>query len=261
MSAPPSSGFRPHFVVGGTQKGGTTALARFLGAHPEICFAKHKEAHFFDRPDFPEGASFDALNVAYAQKFPPEWAGKIVGEGTPIYMYLPGVAERIRAYYPDMRWVLLLRHPVDRAVSHYSMEWARGGEWLPLPLALRAERFRCWYDQGWLAWKTSLRHHSYLDRGRYSGQIERLWRLFGRERVLVLTHEELRDQHAETLRRVYAFLGVQRRDLIPAQEAVFVTGRKTSVEPSTRAWMLRRMRDEVNRLEAMLGRSLAGWRC
>lgn len=258
MGAPP--GFRVDFVVGGTQKGGTSALARFLGQHPEICLSKDKEPHFFDRPDFPERASFEELNARYAKAFPKETAGRIVGEVTPVYMFLPGVAERIHAYNPAMKWVVLLRHPVDRAVSHYSMERARGAEWLPLPLALRAEGWRCWYDQGWMAWRSSLRHHSYLGRGRYGGQIERLWRLFGPERVLVLTNEQLRDQHAETLRTVYGFLGVRDQSVVVEPEEVFVTERKVEVDEKTRAWMLRRMMPEVARLEALLGRDLEGWR-
>ncbi len=258
MGMPP--GFLVHFIVGGTQKGGTSALARFLAQHPEICFSKHKETHFFDRPDFPEQASFDELNTQYVRKFPKDWAGKIVGEATPVSMYLPGVAERIQAYNPAMKWVLLLRHPVERAVSHYSMERARGYERLPLPMALRAERFRLWYDRGWMAWRTSLRHHSYLDRGRYSGQIERLWRLFGREQVLVLTSDQLRDRHTETLQAVYGFLGLQDSGIFAEPEAVFVTEMKAALDEKTRAWMLRRLRPEVDRLEAMLGVSLESWR-
>lgn len=257
MGAPPD--FLVNFVVGGTQKGGTSALAKFLGAHPEICFSKHKETHFFDRPDFPESAGFAELNARYVRNFPKDWPGRVVGEATPVYMYLPGVAERIRRYNPAMRWVLLLRHPVERALSHYSMERARGQEWLPLKLALRAERFRCWIDRNRLAWRTSLRRHSYLDRGRYCRQIERLWRLFGQEQVLILTTEQLRDQHEATLRTVYGFLGLRDREVIPVTEAVFVTGRKTTVGVETRAWMAARMRPEVARLETMLNRSLPDW--
>lgn len=255
-----AAGFRLHFVVGGAQKGGTSALAHFLAQHPEICFSKHKEPHFFDRPDFPEGTDAEDLNRRYLKAFPRDWAGKVVGEGTPISMYLPGVAERIRAYHPATKWVLLLRHPVERAVSHYSMERGRGAEWLPLPWALRAERWRGWRDRGWLGWQSSVRTHSYLDRGRYSGQIERLWRLFGREQVLVLTSDALGQQHAETLRQVYQFLGLRDQTFIPAAESVFVTGEKAAVAAPTRAWMLRQLAGEVDRLEAMLDVSLEAWR-
>ena len=150
----------------------------------------------------------------------------MLGEATPIYMYLPGVPERIRAYNPAMKWVVALRHPVERALSQYSMERARGFERLPLGWALRVEPWRRWYDKGWMAGKSSLRDHSYCDRGRYSGQIERLWRLFGREQVLVLTTEALRDEHAATLRRVYDFLGLSDREFVVTAEEVFVTGQK-----------------------------------
>ena len=36
------------FLIGGTQKGGTTALARFVAAHPQVAFSSVKETHFFD---------------------------------------------------------------------------------------------------------------------------------------------------------------------------------------------------------------------
>ena len=259
MKLPPSN-FLVNFVVGGTQKGGTTALARFLARHPEICFSKHKEVHFFDRPDFSEEAGLAELNLRYARAFPKDQTGKILGEATPIYMYLPGVPERIQAYNPAMKWVLVLRHPVERAVSQYSMERARGFEPLPLAWALRVEPWRRWYDKGWMAGRSSLRDHSYLDRGRYSGQIERLWRLFGQEQVLVLTHEALHDEHAATLRRVYGFLGLRDREFAVPAEEVFVTEQKARLEPETRAWMLRRLTPDVRRLEKMLGVSLEGWR-
>lgn len=248
------------FVIGGTQKGGTTALAQFLQGHPELCLSKHKEPHFFDAPDFPTWTDPAQRDRLYRRAFSKDWVGKRVGEATPIYMYLPEVAERIRAYNPAMKWVLLLRHPVERAISHYRMERVRGWEPWPLPLALRAERFRCWFDRGWLGWGSSLRRHSYLDRGRYSGQIERLWRLFGRERVLALTSDALREEHAATLRRVYAFLEVSTPEALPTPERVFVTEERAALSDRTRAWMLRRVRPEVDRLEAMLGLSLESWR-
>ena len=251
--------FLVNFVVGGTQKGGTTALARFLAQHPEVCFSKHKEVHFFDRPDFREKASLAELNQRYARAFPRDRAGKTFGEATPIYMYLPGVPERVRAYNPAMKWVVVLRHPVERAVSQYSMERARGFEPLPLAWALRLEPWRRWYDKGWMAGRSSLRDHSYLDRGRYSGQIARLWRLFGKEQVLVLTHEALRDEHPATLRRVFDFLGLRDREFAVSAEEVFVTERKAALEPETRVWMLRRLTPDVEKLEAMLGVSLAAW--
>ena len=252
--------FRVDFVIGGTQKGGTSALAHFLRAHPEICMPKHKEVHFFDAPDFSEEADDTALARRYRKAFPKELTGRVVGDATPVYAYLPWVAGRVRRYNPGMKWILLLRDPVERAISHYAMERARGAEFLPLPLALRLERLRLWQDRHRAAWKTSLRHHSYLDRGRYSRQIARLWEHFPKEQVLVVESSVLRGRHEETLRTVYRFLGVREDVEVPPPETVFPTGKTVMVSDRTRAWMRARMAGEIDRLESMLGWKLDAWR-
>ncbi len=257
---PANPEFLVDFVIGGTQKGGTSALARFLGAHPEICLPKYKEVHLFDAPDFSAHTSPQELNVRYRQAFPKELTGRLVGEATPIYLYLPWIAPRVRRYNPAMKWILLLRDPVERAISHYSMERARGAEWLPLGAALRLEKARLWWDRGWSAWRSSLRHHSYLDRGVYSRQIANLWESFPREQVLILTNEELRTQHFETLQVVYTFLGLQDQTVRPEPATVFVTERKVNVSPATQAWLRARTAAEIERLEQMLGRSFAAWK-
>jgi hypothetical protein len=175
-------------------------------------------------------------------------------------MYLPWVAPRVRAYNPAMKWILLLRDPVERAISHYRMERGRGAEWLPLPMALRLEGLRRWRDRGRTDWRSSLRTHSYLDRGYYSRQIGHLWQSFPREQVLVLTSDELRTQHRETLQLVYAFLGIDDRTILPQPATVFATEDKTPVSRADRAWIRRRFEAEITRLERMLDRSFAAWR-
>ena len=195
--------FLVDFLIGGTQKGGTTALAHFLNQHPEICLPAGKEAHFFDRPAYPDGADRATVARHYRAKFPDALRGRIVGEATPIYMYLPFVTERVHRYNPAMKWILLLREPVARAVSHYRMSRERGREWLPPGLAFHVEPWRLWWARGRLpvvAGRSSLRHHSYVDRGFYSAQIARIREWFPPEQVLVLTAENLRRQHEETLR-------------------------------------------------------------
>ena len=256
---PTAPEFLVDFVIGGTQKGGTSALAHFLGAHPEICWPRKKEVHFFDAPDFPEQASHEEINARYRAAYADKLTGRIVGEATPIYMYLPWVAPRIKAYNPAMKWILLLRDPVERAISHYSMERGRGAESLPLGVALRLENFRLWRDRRRLGWDSSWRTHSYLDRGYYSRQLTNLWRSFPREQVLVLTSAQLQAQHRETLQLVYAFLGVNDRAIVPLAQTVFATADKSLVSPAQRAWMRRRFERDIRRLEQMLGRSLTPW--
>jgi hypothetical protein len=258
---PTSPQFRVDFVIGGTQKGGTSALAKFLGSHPEICLPIKKEVHLFDAPDFPVPAGPEEINVRYRKAFSEELTGHIVGDATPIYMYLPWVAPRIREYNPAMKWILLLRDPVERAISHYSMERARGAERLPLGTALHLEGLRLWRDRSSIGWASSRRVHSYLDRGYYSRQIGNLWQSFPRAQTLVLTSEQLRTQHRATLELVYTFLGAQDWNVLPEAEDVFATAEKPPVSPALRAWMRRRFEPEIRRLEDMLGRSFGEWNC
>ena len=250
--------FRVGFVIGGTQKGGTTALAHFLAQHPEICLPTQKEAHFFDTAEFRE----DRAGERYRSLFPAGAEGRLCGDATPVYMYLPEVARRVWRYHPEMRWIVLLRDPVERAVSHYRMERGRGNEPLPFAEAVAAEAGRLRRDRANRRWNSSVRLHSYVDRGLYTRQIRRLWRWFGRERVLILTTGELRDRHEETLRRVYDFLGVRDREFMPPAEAVFATAGGEEVPVEARGKVRRRFALERWKLRWMLGaerfRSLRG---
>ena len=167
-------------------------------------------------------------------------------------MYLPEVTGRVRRYHPGMRWIVLLRDPVARAVSHYRMERVRGNETLPFEEAIAAERARLRRDHGSRKWNASVRLHSYVDRGLYTRQIRRLWRVFGRERVLILTTHGLRTRHEETLRRVYDFLGVRDRDFIPPAETVFATPDGEEVSAAARGRVRRKFAWEMWKLRWIL---------
>lgn len=242
------------FVIGGTQKGGTTALAQFVAAHPEVAFSSAKETHFFDdeaRFAAAGGGQGAADLDAYHAFFDAGPRTVAVGEATPIYMYWNACPDRIHAYNPDMKWIVLLRDPVERAYSHWVMESRRGDDDLPFGQALRAEPDRLAKAGG------QHRNWSYVDRGRYTAQLERLFARFGPEQVLVLLTDELRDRHAETLTRVWDFLGVTRRP-VPA-ERVFAQN-YPAMEPTDRAWLGKALAEEVVRLEVLLGRQLPAWR-
>ncbi len=255
-------GFQVDFLIAGTQKGGTTALAHFLGQHPEICLPTQKEAHFFDAVDFPENETPEASGARYRTFFPAEIEGRLRGDATPVYMYLPEVARRVWRANPATKWIVLLRDPVARAVSHYQMERGRGNETLPFEEAIAAEKARLRRDQGNRAWNSSVRLHSYVDRGLYTRQIRRVRRLFGADAILILTTEELRCQHEKTLRRVYEFLGVRNHDLVPPAEAVFATKNGEPVPAAARARLRREFVWEGWKLRWLLGvkrsRSLRG---
>lgn len=184
------------FLGIGAQKAGTTALHHYLGAHPDIEMpAARKELHFFDdegvdwrRPDY----------GAYHGWFGDP--GKVWGEVTPIYMFWPPALERIRAYNPDVRLIILLRDPVERAWSGWRMHRRLGHETLDFAEAIRTGRERLGQSE------TALRRFSYVERGFYGAQLERVFSLFPRDQVFIEESRNLDQAPDGVLARLWAFL-------------------------------------------------------
>lgn len=233
--APPSP--RVGFVIGGVQKAGTSALASYLAAHPRIRLPRDKEAHVFDAPDFDEQADAAAIDARYAGRFEPHAPGCLYGDATPIYALRPRFIERIKAYNPAMRWIIVLRHPVARAISNYHMERDWGRERWPLWLALLLEPLRMAGRYDDFSMESPLRHFSYRYRGDYAAQLDALYRHFARPQVLVLRNQELAADPAGVYRRVCAFLGLELPERMPAFAPVFV-GNYPAIPPGSRRWRL-----------------------
>lgn len=252
------SSFRVNCLIVGTQKGGTTALARFLAMHPDVCMAEGKEAHFFDADDFDESMGSDFIAGTYRRCFPAYAGQAVCCDATPIYMYLPQIAKRIHDYNPKMKLIFLLRNPASRAISHYHMERGRGFEILPLWMALLAEKFRL--SRGDLDHILELRRHSYLQRGLYSHQIRRMLDYFPRDQMLFIRSERLQFQHEQVIGQVYAFLGLQAPVQLPVAERVFAGKYDLAKSPLIRYLLTLYFRRELKRLECLLSWDLIEWR-
>lgn len=196
------------FMIVGAQKCGTTALAHFLSRHPGIGMADPKEAHLFDAPDYSSDWSPEEIDERYRPLFEHCPGAAIRGEATPAYMFLPEVARELDRYNPELKLIVLLRDPVERAVSQYYMERDRGDEHLPLWLALSSEPFRLRRCRDARQSGSVMRRHSYRRRGLYSLQLRNLYRFFRKDRVLVIRTRDLLQHHDAVLRQVFAFLGV-----------------------------------------------------
>jgi Sulfotransferase family len=83
------------FVIGGVQKGGTSALSRYLGAHPQLRLPRGKEAHLFDAPDFDDAWSTAEIDARYARAFDAADTSTLHGDATPFYVFHPRVVARI----------------------------------------------------------------------------------------------------------------------------------------------------------------------
>ncbi len=209
---------RIDFVIGGARKGGTSALYQYLRLHPQISMAAQKELHFFDND-----ATFSR-----------------------------GRVDRSR-YHAGMKWILLLRSPLERAYSHWNMEREREIEALPFGRALRQERARCRAGR-----PAQHRLYSYADRGFYSEQIRRIWHFFPERQVLILRNEDLRFRPQATLNEICRFLGVAPL-AIDAPRTVHSRVYHDPMNEADRAYLARLFEPEFRALEVMLGWNLDDW--
>jgi Sulfotransferase domain len=213
-----------------------------------------KEVSFFDR-HYGRGVGW------YRGHFPLRSGGRIVGEASPGYLFHPLAPERVREIVPDARLIVLLRDPVDRALSHYHHEVALGREPLSFEEALDAEPERTHGEEERIARDVGYFSHAWWDytyvaRGRYAEQLERWLAVFRRDQLLVVATEELAADTAGTYRRVLEFIGASARDLdeyprVYKQEYAELT-------PETRQRLAREFAAPNRRLYELLGRDF-GW--
>lgn len=252
LPAPVEAAERVQFVICGVQKAGTTALASYLQQHPALQFPTCKEPHFFDRESLDWSSHHREREQTYHQLFDATQRG-IRGESTPVYLYWKPCPERLWHYNPDMRLIVILRNPITRAYSHWNMERQRGRESLDFVAALQQEQAR-----SRAAEPLQDRIHSYLDRGLYSEQLQRLWQWFVPTSTLVLKQDDLINDPAGCLQRVHAHLGIAS---VPITTPL-VRHARTYAEPMperARAWLHERLAAEIARLEALLGWDCSAW--
>jgi Sulfotransferase domain len=254
-----TSPFRPlpDFLVLGAQKAGTTALYEYLRRHPQISGPSWKEVSFFDR-HWARGESW------YRGNFPnvARTRGKHVGEASPSYVFHPLAPQRVQEVVPEARLIVLVRNPVDRALSQYNHEVALGREPLPFEEALDAEEERLRGEQERMAadpryFSREWWSHTYKARGRYAEQFERWLAVFPREQLLVLPSDDLGSEPARAHAQVLEFLGAspQRLDSYPR-----VYEREYEpMKPETRERLAAEFEEPNRRLYELLGRDL-GWR-
>jgi hypothetical protein len=194
----------PNFFIVGAAKAGTTSLHAYLSSHPQVFMPTLKEPHYF--ADFELMPEFDNFlpvirdQAEYQALFKGSEGYVAVGEASPSYLCDPAAAERIRSAIPAAKIIISLRNPVERAFSHYLMEFNRGAETLPFDRALESDALR--REKGW--GKSGM----YAELSLYSGQVASFLREFGRDRVLVILFEDLiRDTHG-TMGEVARFLGI-----------------------------------------------------
>ena len=175
------------FMILGAMKSGTTTLAKILSMHPDVCFCQIKEPHYFSKsPDWQK--YIEDYKALYNPK-----SNQICGEASVSYTAYPlnnkNIWQSLYSFNPKLKFIYIMREPIDRIVSHYVHNYLRG---------FTKEPFE----------KVVLHQSNYININRYFTQIRPYIELFGQGQVLLLTFEEFISNKKVTLNKVANFLGI-----------------------------------------------------
>lgn len=256
----------PHFMIIGTQKGGTTSLYQYLIEHPCIAPIWIKEPHFFDiyfykgvhwyRSHFP--TTVEQYYARHIQKH-----DLITGEASPYYLFHPQAARRVAKTLPRAKFILVLRNPVDRAYSQYQHQTRQEGvEPLSFEEALASEEQRLAGEEAKILrdekyFSFNHRHYSYLARSKYIEQLPAWMDVFPREQFLILRSEDLYADPKAIVKQTLDFLDLP-SSYLKQEYKPFNDAKYAKMAPATRERLLAYFKPYNARLYDYLGRDF-GW--
>ncbi len=205
----------PDFIIIGGQRCGTTTLYNYLIRHPHVISTSLKEIHYFD-------LNYTRGTIWYRTHFPltleKRYHSKrknspiLTGESTPYYLFHPHVPQRVAALLPQVKLIVLLRNPIDRAYSHYhhAVRWQL--ETAPtFEAAIDQEAGRLATEWERLAadehyYSYNHHHHAYLTRGIYAGQLQNWFDYFPRKQFFITSSEHFYRETATVFQTLLDFL-------------------------------------------------------
>src|SRR5262245_35892061 len=166
----------PNFLGLGGQRCGSTWLYDLLRSHPQIYIPYLKEIHFFkDKTNYRRGLKW------YEKFFPDEATAsryRAIGEITPNYLDCSDCPERIAQIPSIIKFIVILRNPVDRVYSHYG-------------LVVKDVKFSGTFEDFLVSSTASgSKMANLIERGRYNHGLQEYFRYFNREQFLVLIMEQ-----------------------------------------------------------------------
>lgn len=187
----------------GAAKSGTTSLYDILKQHSDVFIPSFKEPHFFDIPSvYKNGISWYTKTYFSGVK-----NEKCIGDFTPTYLFEEDTPKRI---FNDLgiaiKFIVILRNPVDRAYSHYLHSKRDLHEQLSFNDAINRKLKKDDY--------LSYLRGSYIEQGMYADMLNRYMEIFPKENFLILHFEEdFIGKREETISRIFQFLNLDKENL------------------------------------------------
>ena len=254
----------PDFLIIGGQKCGTGSLSSYLKQHHCVYPANMKEVHFFDnnysknlswyRAHFPTKI-YKNFKIKQKECF-------VSGEATAFYLFHPLAPKRVAKLIPDVKLIVILRNPVDRAYSQYQHNLRLKRETLSFDEAIKMEEKRLDADYRRINENAnnetfSLWFHSYLSMGRYVEQLVEWDKYFSKEQILILNTDELSQCPQKILKEVFSHLGLEEFKI--SNFTKYNVGKYSQMNPETRKYLIEYFKPHNEKLYNYLKKDF-GWK-
>jgi len=191
------------FFIVGAPKAGTTSLYHYLNEHPQVEMSSQKEPDYFsDKAIHKQGMYYGKNRVNTLDKYESLFVQKesvVYGEGSVSYLFYDNVAEDIKKYNPNAKIIIMLRNPIERAFSHYLMDYRLG---------LISDSFENILAKKSKHKNAHLFYQQYIEVSKYAKQIQRYLDFFEKDNILVIDYEDFKKNVSKTVDQVYSFLNI-----------------------------------------------------
>jgi hypothetical protein len=191
------------FFIVGAPKSGTTSLYHYLSEHPQVEMSSQKEPDYFsDKAIHEQGMYYAKNRVDTLDKYESLFVQKesvVYGEASVSYLFYENVAEDIKKYNPNAKIIIMLRDPIERAFSHYLMDYRLG---------LISDSFENVLAKISKHKNAHLFYQQYIEVSKYAKQIQRYLDFFKKENILFIDYEDFKKNVSKTVDQVYNFLNI-----------------------------------------------------
>jgi len=236
------------FIIAGTMKGGTTAGITNFSKHPDISMVEN-EIHYFDKKEvYQKGLNWYKSHFDYSKK--------MVGDKAPDVMYQTSCLELLQLVNPQVKIILFLRNPIDRAYSHWKMTRDHFRNNHSFEYGVNDEINNRWGENR--LYHVSFWTH-FVQRGLYYEQILEILKYFPRDNLHIVISEKIRNNMDEEHQKIFEFLGLN--EYHDTFEEVFVSQKKDTIDKKSSIYkkLKKIYSKDVKNLEKLIGYKTGWW--
>jgi len=214
-----SSRVLPDFLIIGAKRCGTTSLFSYLPEHPSIARSHHDNMGFFN-DNFHLGVNWYRSffpTIAEKERIEKQYGKFLAFDVTTRYMESKTTAENIKKIKPDMKIIIMLRNPIDRAYSQYNVSVKEKTEKLTFDEAVIEEinRLKIEFSEGYEKKLLEFpnEHRQYIKKSLYALQLKPWFNIFPKENILVLSTEEFKENEEKIYKEIFEFLDLPKIEI------------------------------------------------